>query len=75
MTSIFLAQGSMAAKDDAGADVGVGDLLRVLGEVHPTEFERRPLPGSDLGPKFSSRFETGIDCDFVFRDFILVGNL
>ena len=56
-------------------DVDIGPLLRVLDEVNPIDFERRPLPGSDQSPEFSSRFETGIDADFVFADSILVGNL
>ena len=50
-------------------------LRRVLDVVNPVEFTVRPLPGSDLDPEFSSRFETGIDCDFVFKDSIIVGNL
>ena len=61
--------------DNVCADVDIGHLLRVLDQVNPVDFDRRPLPGSELSPEFSSRFETGIDCDFVFGDSILVGNL
>jgi hypothetical protein len=57
----------------SGETVQIDHLIRVLGQVAPLEIDRRALPGSDS--EFSTRLETGIDCDFVFKDSILVGNL
>ena len=58
------------------SDPEIGSLIRILSGVNPVEVDRRPLPGSeDPESEFSSRLETGIDCDFVFRDSILIGNL
>ena len=58
---------------DPPVDEEIVDLVRVLGSVCPVEIEQRPMPGSS--PEFPSRLDTGIDCDYVFRDLILVGNL
>ena len=58
---------------DPPVDEEIVELVRVLGSVCPLEIEQRPMPGSS--PEFPSRLDTGIDCDFVFRDLILVGNL
>ncbi len=55
-------------------DPEIKPMLQVLSEVIPREVDQRSLPGSD-DPEFSSRLETGIDCDFVFQDSILIGNL
>jgi hypothetical protein len=35
--------------------------------------DRRPNPGS--AGAFASRFDSGIDCDLVFKNSILIGNL
>ena len=58
---------------DPPVDEEIVELVRVLGSVCPLEIEQRAMPGSS--PEFPSRLDTGIDCDFVFRDLILVGNL
>ena len=58
---------------DPPVDEEIVELVRVLGSVCPLEIEQRPMPGSS--PEFPSRLDTGIDCDFVYRELILVGNL
>ena len=54
------------------------DLKRVLETVHPYEKElnKRPLPWpSTESQNFGTRYETGVDCDFVFQGTLLIGNL
>ena len=56
------------------------ELEAVLSRVQPrvTELNDRPLPGLEdcnAASEFGTRYSTGVDCDFVFRDSILVGNL
>ena len=52
------------------------DLKAVLTSVYPTEVElnKRPLPLPVDGSEFGTRYDTGVDCDEVFKN-ILVGNL
>ena len=54
------------------------DLKSVLETVQPieTELNKRSLPWPDSElQKFGTRYETGVDCDFVYQDCLLVGNL
>ena len=53
------------------------DLKSILETVKPREpdLDRKlPWPPSEI-QQFSTRIETGVDCDFVFQDSLLIGNL
>ena len=67
------------------------DLKLVLETIKPRELDiDRPLfwgsgdpqdpsfgthPAIYVASEFGTRFETGVDCDFVFHDSLLIGNL
>lgn len=53
----------------------IDELLQILSQVHPkeTELNKRPIPGIEAD--FGTRYSTGVDCDFVFEEKILLGNL
>lgn len=58
----------------------IDELQAVLQRVHPqiTELNQRPLPGCTAAAgfeDFGTRYDTGVDCDVVFQDNLLIGNL
>lgn len=55
----------------------IDQLQAVLQTVEPsiTELNQRPLPSAAGLEDFGSRYDTGVDCDVVYQDNLLIGNL